>query len=181
MNYRTYRTVVLLAAVLLISVVVPASLAGTEPLPTQPAPRAAISFAAPDEPQTLHEHIALMADNRKYVAAEEGGGRELVANRDRIGPWESFNVTDLGNNRIALQANNGKYVCAEGGGGGAMVANRDRIGPWETFLVIRVRGRRIALQASNGQYVAAEGGGGRELVANRDRIGPWETFLMFSW
>lgn len=171
MNYRTYRTLLLLAALLLVGVAVPASLA------VQPQ----ISFASLAEPQALPPRVALMADNRKYVAAEDGGGRELVANRDRIGPWETFDVTDLGNNRIALQANNGKYVCAEGGGGGAMVANRDRIGPWETFLIVRLRGKRIALQASNGQYVAAEGGGGRELVANRDRIGPWETFYMLSW
>ncbi|RBW67900.1 hypothetical protein DS031_19675 [Bacillus taeanensis] len=35
-------------------------------------------------------YIALQAVNGKYVAAEGGGGRELVANRDRIGPWEKF-------------------------------------------------------------------------------------------
>jgi Fascin domain-containing protein len=173
MKHRTYSTVVLLAALLFVSMSVTASLA----VQPQPTPEAA-SFA----PQaTIFRHLALLADNRKYVAAEDGGGRELIANRDRLGPWETFNVTDLGNDRIALQTNNGKYVSAEGGGGGEVVANRDRIGPWETFRVIRLRGKRIALQTSNGQYVTAEDGGGRPLVANRDRIGPWETFILFSW
>jgi hypothetical protein len=140
----------------------------------QPSPTPALAAR-------MYNNVALMADNRKYVAAEGGGDRELVANRDSIGPWESFKVTHLGNDRLALQASNGKYVCAENGGGGAVVANRDRVGEWETFLLVRVSGSRIALQTHNGHYLSAEGGGGRELVANRLRIGPWESFYMFPW
>jgi hypothetical protein len=34
--------------------------------------------------------IALRASNGQYVCAEDGGGRELVANRNVIGPWETF-------------------------------------------------------------------------------------------
>ncbi|NEO53809.1 MAG: Vps62-related protein [Okeania sp. SIO3B5] len=121
-------------------------------------------------------NITLQADNGQYVCAEDGGGRELLANRDRIGPWETFGMIKLGDNKIALRADNGQYVCAEGGGGGEVVANRDRIGSWETFNLITLEDGKFALQAANGQYVCAEGGGGGEVVANRDRIGSWETF-----
>ena len=34
--------------------------------------------------------VALKAHNGKYVCAEGGGGQQLIANRDAIGPWETF-------------------------------------------------------------------------------------------
>jgi hypothetical protein len=34
--------------------------------------------------------LALQASNGMYVCAEDGGGREVVANRTAIGPWETF-------------------------------------------------------------------------------------------
>jgi hypothetical protein len=36
--------------------------------------------------------IHLRADNGQYVCAEGGGGREVVANRDRAQEWETFTV-----------------------------------------------------------------------------------------
>ncbi len=76
--------------------------------------------------------IHLRANNGQYVCAEGGGGREVVANRDARGPWETFTVERIGNN-IALRTSNGWYVCAEGGGGGQVVADRRARGSWETF------------------------------------------------
>ena len=201
MNYKIVRTVTLISALLIVGLVAPASHAdrsrlsdnesagftflngwtvgvacqdpcpSTPPLPTPPTPAPA--------PRIMN--IALKAANQKYVAAEGGGGGELVADRDKIGPWETFKVTYLDNNRLALQASNGKYVCAENGGGGAVVANRDRIGEWETFVMVIVDGGRIALQTHDGHYLCAEGGGGRQLVADRVRIGPWESFYLLQW
>ncbi|HKU74830.1 MAG TPA: hypothetical protein VJR02_13040 [Pyrinomonadaceae bacterium] len=158
MNYRTYRTLVVVAVLLLVGVAAPASL-GVQ------------------SSQSTYAQVALIAFNRKYVAAEGGGGRELVANRDARGPWESFNVVYLGNDRVALRASNGQYVSATGPNG-TLLANRDCIGPTETFLLIRGRENRIALKASNGKFVCAEGGGGRELIANRDVAAEWEGFYL---
>ena len=126
----------------------------------------------------LPAHIALRASNGQYVCAEGGGGREVVANRNAIGPWETFGLINRGNGNIALRASNGQYVVAENGGGGVVRANRNAIGPWETFGLIDRGNGNIALRASNGQYVCAEGGGGREVVANRNAIGAWETFRL---
>ena len=161
MNHRTYITLVVVVVLLLVGIAAPASL-------------------AEQSSQSMYSHVALMAVNRKYVAAESGGGRELIANRDARGPWESFNVVHLGNDRIALQASNGQYVSATGPNG-TLLANRNCIGPTETFLMVRVRESRIALKASNGKFVCAEGGGGRELIANRDVAAEWESFYMFPW
>jgi hypothetical protein len=38
------------------------------------------------------QQVALRANNGMFVCAEGGGGRELVANRSVIGPWETFTL-----------------------------------------------------------------------------------------
>ncbi len=120
--------------------------------------------------------IALRASNGQYVCAEDGGGRELVANRNAIGDWEKFSLIKIDGARIALQTCNGKYLCAEGGGGREVLANRNVPAEWETFTVEDVGAGQVALKACNGQYFCAEGGGGREIVANRKVVGLWERF-----
>ena len=74
--------------------------------------------------------VALKSINGHFVCAENGGGREVVANRTAIGPWETFQWVTLAHGgsareRIALKASNGQFVCAEGGGGGCVNANRN--------------------------------------------------------
>ena len=36
--------------------------------------------------------IHLRANNGQYVCAEGGGGGEVVADRDALGPWETFRL-----------------------------------------------------------------------------------------
>lgn len=55
----------------------------------------------------------------RYVCAEEGGGRELVANRTAAGAWESFEASfpaeGEGDSRVlVLRAHAGSYVSAAG-------------------------------------------------------------------
>lgn len=122
--------------------------------------------------------IALRAHNGQYVCAEGSGGRELVANRNARGEWETFIMEELGNGRVALRAFDGQYVCAEGGGGGNVIANRHARAQWETFQLIRASNGKVGFKTRNGHYLCAEGGGGRELVANRTRRDVWETFTI---
>lgn len=124
--------------------------------------------------------VALRAYNGQYVSAEGGGGAEVVANRDEVGEWETFELIELEGTKIALRAYNGQYISAEGGGGGEVVANRDEIGEWETFDLVELGDNKIALRVYNGQYISAEGGGGAEVVANRDEVGEWETFELIK-
>ncbi len=124
--------------------------------------------------------IALRTEKRKYLCAEGGGGREVVANRDVCDAWETFTVLEMGQGKIALQTHNGQYLCAEDGGGGPLVANRDQIGAWELFDLVELAGGRGALRAHNGQYVCAEGGGGGAVVADRDHVGAWETLVLLT-
>ena len=124
--------------------------------------------------------IALRAHNGQYVCAEEGGKRELVANSNKIGPWEAFEMIELEDGKVAFKACNGKFVRAEGGGGGKLRSDISWIKDHETFLLLLEGENKIALRTHNGKYVCAEGGGGRELVANRDEAREWETFELIE-
>lgn len=86
--------------------------------------------------------VHLEAQSGRYVVAEDGGGREVNADRTAVGRSEIFTVVKVGGSgeirpgdRIALRAYSGHYVVAENGGGGAVNANRTVIGPWEIFTL----------------------------------------------
>lgn len=115
--------------------------------------------------------------NGQYVCAEEGGGRELVANRDSLGPWETFILMDLGDNLVAFCAHSGQYVSVERDRN--VVAKSNSVGPRETFDLIDLGNDTFALHAYNGRYVSI-GGAGNELTANSSSAGPNETFK-FIW
>ncbi|MFC2145879.1 hypothetical protein ACFLRT_00805 [Acidobacteriota bacterium] len=85
----------------------------------------------------LEGKIALKAYNNKYVCADGHEMHNIVANRDKIGPWEIFDLVKLGGNKYALKAYNGKYVCADEMQGRNVVADRDEIGIFETFELIQ--------------------------------------------
>jgi hypothetical protein len=76
------------------------------------------------------DRVRLRAANRMYVAAEGGGGRELVANRDAPGAWEQFEVvtTDAG---YALRAHSGHFVSVSAEG--EVRADAGIAGPHELF------------------------------------------------
>ncbi|WP_432401504.1 stalk domain-containing protein [Wukongibacter sp. M2B1] len=120
--------------------------------------------------------IAIETYNGKYLCAEGGGGGRVVANRDKIGEWESFELIDLGDSRFALKTYNGKYLCAKNSGDKDVVADRREVNEWEIFELVYLDDDEFAIKAHNGKYVCAENGGGGEVVANRDKIGKWETF-----
>lgn len=116
--------------------------------------------------------------NGRLVCAENAGAAPLIANRDKAGAWETFEIQVVGSNRIALKSSaNGKYVCAENAGAGNLIANRAVVGPWETFELQYLPGNHVALRAvANNRLVCAEHAGAQPLIANRDKAGAWETF-----
>ena len=135
--------------------------------------------------------IALKTPNGSYLVAEGGGGRELLANRADIGPWETFRLFNRSRpgqapqqgDQLVLQAWNGRFVTAVGGGGGTMRAELAWTEAATLFTIERIAGsgtirsgNQVALRAANGNYVVAEGGGGTTVNANRPLRGPWETF-----
>ena len=121
--------------------------------------------------------IALRADNDRYVCAEDGGGSVVRANRDAIGPWETFEVVGThtldGAPSVALKTSSGFYLCAEAGGGGTLSANRLSIGPWETFTF----SAGTFLANDEQHYICCEVGSPDPILnVTRTAAGPWETF-----
>ena len=124
--------------------------------------------------------ISLQAWNGQYVCAEGGGGGEVLANRNEIDEWATFDLIELKDNKVGLRAHNGDYVCAEGGGGREIVASRKILSEWETFELVKLRDDKVALRVHHGQYVSAENDAGGAVVAKRNIPHEWATFTLIQ-
>jgi hypothetical protein len=122
----------------------------------------------------------------KYVCAEAGWTKPLIANRAAVGDWEQFVMTDVATTEVRRVVSlysiaNGLYVCAEAGGTKPLIANRAAVGTWEKFEVIRNGDDTVSFRSlASGKYVCAEAGGTKPLIANRGTIGQWEKFKMVT-
>lgn len=99
-----------------------------------------------------------------YVAAEEGGGREAIANRIEIGPWEVWTVHTYDDGRVSLQASNGMFLCAEPDG--RVIVNRPESGEYERFTY-ELRDVGVAFKSVHGNYLCAPNDGVGLVVADR--------------
>ena len=81
----------------------------------------------------MSDKIGLRADNQQYVSADLNQGGILVANRNQISDWESFDLIKLDANKFGLRAANKQYVSSNFNQGGILIANRDVLDGWETF------------------------------------------------
>lgn len=79
------------------------------------------------------DYVTLKGNNGKYVSSENGR-KPIRCNRDKVGPWEVFELVYLGNRKYALKGSNGKYVSSENGFR-AMTCNRNKVGSWESFFI----------------------------------------------
>jgi hypothetical protein len=168
--------------------VVALSCAKHPPSPTPPD-SAGLSDNASDPALAVIGTCSLASSGGLFLVAEGGGGGAVDANRDAIGPWETFQIEVLDpgalsdGSRVHFRTFDGHYLGADGGGGHGLSATRDVAGSWETFTLHKlagsgaiVRGDAISVQTVNGNYVTAEGGGGGIANANRVAVGPWETW-----
>jgi lysophospholipase L1-like esterase len=144
---------------------------------------AALSTAGWLPGSTVDHRVSLLAHaNWRYVTADAGGTKPLIANRTAVGTWERFEVVDLGDGTgdVALWSDyNGRYVAADSFGNAPLIANRTAVGAWERFGLTSNPDGSISLQARvNGLYVTAEAGGTKPLIANRTAVGDWEKFTL---
>jgi hypothetical protein len=125
------------------------------------------------------DRIALRAWNKKYVCSPDDTTKfQLIANREAVGEWETFQVNYLGENKVNLKSYKNKFVCADRNRNGLLVADRDQAYEWELFTIEDLGNNLVALKASNGKYVSADGELQFRLIANRDWAGEWERFTL---
>ena len=125
---------------------------------------------------------ALIACNGKIVSANNSNA-SIIANKNSIGDWETFELVDLGPDRIALKANNGKYVTLEDKNYDkrfVLEANSSEIGDKETFEIVSENGISVALKAYNENYVTVSNpiGDSSQLSAISNVIGTNEIFTL---
>jgi hypothetical protein len=135
--------------------------------------------------------MGLRASNGQWVCAELTGSRAVVANRNDMGPWETFNLIDLNGghlmsgDRLAIQSADSRFFCAESGGGSTVVANRLSPYAWEEFRLVRAAGPgavtagdTVFVQTDHGQYLRAVNGGGGIVDGQGYGQGAWEAFTV---
>ncbi len=133
---------------------------------------------------TMSDPVSIRAFNGAIVCADLSDHGDLtdalIANRNQVGPWETFELVDLGKGEVALRAANGKYVCADRERGNVLYANRDAVGEWETFELLTLADDVKVLRASDGSYVCADLEATNDhaglLIANRAEAKEWESF-----
>ena len=129
-----------------------------------------------------------MAHGRKFLVAEGAGGKNMNANRPKVGGWEKFRIErkdknrarkrppPRGNNRalagimnkpVCIRAAKGQYVVVEKNKK-QVNANRRKCGPWETFII---RGNTIQ-NAHWKTYLSCQPNG--RLEGNRRKPAGWE-------
>jgi len=138
-----------------------------------------------------HFSVHLRSLNGDYVAAENGGGGIINANRQTPKEWETFNLLDLSEgelesgDRIAFKTGNGNFFSAVDGGGGKLLADKNALLLWETFKILRLNTRSdnlikdgdpVALVTEKGFYFSALNGGGAEVNAKARTRGDREVF-----
>lgn len=128
--------------------------------------------------QLAHEKIAVQAFNGKYVAANLHLNNELVADRQTVQEWETFDIFWLGENKVALRASNNSFVMANLDQNGILVACAQEIQGWETYTIHYVADGKIALQAFNGLFVGANINEQGQLVAGSPHVQGWESFTL---
>jgi len=134
--------------------------------------------------------LALKSAHRKYVVAEKNGGSTVNANRNGVGAWETFTMTNLDSSdclrhgsKVKIQTSKKFYFSAQPNG--ALDANRTKVGSWEKFTLVNRSNRngclknrdRISLESAHRKYVVAEKNG--RANANRNRAGSWERFTVY--
>uniref|UniRef100_A0A0E0B9N0 Uncharacterized protein n=1 Tax=Oryza glumipatula TaxID=40148 RepID=A0A0E0B9N0_9ORYZ len=91
--------------------------------------------------------------NNMYLAAENGGGSAIVANREKASGWETFKLWRINETTFNLRVFNNQFVSI--GGNGAVIATATVPGPNETFQIIRLDSdkSRMRIRAPNGKFL----------------------------
>ncbi|KAL5231878.1 hypothetical protein ABZP36_030654 [Zizania latifolia] len=91
--------------------------------------------------------------NKMYLAAEQGGGGAIVANRENASGWETFKLWRINETTFNLRVFNNQFVGIDRNG--ALIATATVPGPKEAFQIMRHDGdkNRVRIRAPNGKFL----------------------------
>lgn len=124
---------------------------------------------APSPPAAAVSSQVALQWNGRFVAADGA----LVANRERLGQWETFTVVPLDDGAVGLRAHTGRYVRATP----QLLA--DAAEP-EPFSFVPVADGVALWSAAQRRFVSAESAGALPLTARATGAAAWETFSVTS-
>ncbi|MCC7384053.1 MAG: hypothetical protein IT384_19580 [Deltaproteobacteria bacterium] len=100
--------------------------------------------------------VALRTADGCFLSATNGGGTLISGQKSWIGPWESFDLVDVGGNKVALRGvDSGQFVRELADGAGTLAANHATLQPGSTFTSISLGGRVVNLKTASGRMVNA--------------------------
>jgi hypothetical protein len=123
--------------------------------------------------------VRMRAANGAWVAIDPWGDRMAKADRDSLGPWESFLRLRTGDGRVAFLCPNDSFLCAEVLEQQQLSATAMDLGDYGLFTSEQQTDGSIALKASNGLYVAVDTLT-HVLHATSAAIGPNEKFTLYT-
>jgi hypothetical protein len=127
-----------------------------------------------DMPPDKQSIAFISRDTGKYVTVNQTAGQPawVWPAPATPGPWESFELVNLGNGNVAIKSlANGQYL-SYADPSQPLTANTTTAGATETFRWISLAGGDFALQTQDGSYVTNYYG----LDVGGIAIGPWQTF-----
>uniref|UniRef100_A0A0D9XJ31 Uncharacterized protein n=1 Tax=Leersia perrieri TaxID=77586 RepID=A0A0D9XJ31_9ORYZ len=91
-----------------------------------------------------------------YLAAENGGGSNIVANRASASGWETFKLWRIDENTFNLRVFGNQFVTVAGDGA-TVVATVASPGAGEAFQIVRSDDKtRVRIRAPNGRFLQAK-------------------------
>ena len=111
-------------------------------------------------------YVALKGFNGKWVAADDGGGKRLVADRPHVSSHETFRILCHAEDcsEVSLQVFKGQWVAAEQGGNSQVIANRLKIGAWERFKLKDHGHRQYSFQTDRRDFLKVDTGQHMKIV-----------------
>ena len=123
--------------------------------------------------------VRLRAANGAWVAIDPWSDRMAKADRDSLGPWESFLRLRTNDGRVAFLCTNDSFLCAEILEQQQVSATAMDLGDYGLFTSEQQSDSTIALKASNGLYIAVDSLT-HMLHATSSSIGPNAKFHLYT-
>ena len=132
--------------------------------------------------EALIENVAIQANNGLFVMAQHaehvGHEHDLKAVASAIGPWETFDILQYGDDTLSISTQYGDWVAADQHQYNLLRANRSFVGPEAIFEIVDLGKDTFALRSMNGTYISKSAAHPYGLYAAETNISSQSTFTL---